>query len=178
MKYLSRVVWSEGMYLGPHHFQVQSRYFEDTIRFATSSLWFEAWGFAACALDPEALRNGTISLLHARGMFPDGLAFHMPESDPVPEPRAIGDLFPPNRESITVLLTVPERRQNGLNCVPAEAANGQHTRFVAEKRLLHDETTGVDEKLVPLGRKNISLTLDTESLEGLQSIPVARVTRI
>src|SRR5690349_7602226 len=90
IKYLSRVVWSEGMYLGPHHFQVQSRYFEDTIRFATSSLWFEPWGLAGCSLDPEALRNGTISLLHARAMFPDGLAFHMPESDPAPEPRAIG----------------------------------------------------------------------------------------
>ena len=84
MKYLSRVVWSEGMYLGPHHFQVQSRYFEDTIRFATSALWFEPWGLGGCSLDPEALRNGTISLLHARGMFPDGLAFHMPESDPAP----------------------------------------------------------------------------------------------
>lgn len=177
MKYLSRVVWSEGMYLGPHHFQVQSRYFEDTIRFATSSLWFEPWGMTDCALDPEALRNGTISLLHARGIFPDGLAFHMPESDPVPEPRPIADLFPPNRESLTILLTVPERKQNGLNCVPAEAAMGQSTRFVAEKKLLHDETTGVDEKPVPLGRKNIALTLDTEPLEGLQSIPLARVTR-
>ena len=70
MKYLSRVVWSEGMYLGPHHFQVQSRYFEDTIRFATSSLWFEPWGMTDCALDSEALRNGTISLLHARRHFP------------------------------------------------------------------------------------------------------------
>ena len=29
MKHLSRLVWSEGMYLGPHHFQAQSRYFED-----------------------------------------------------------------------------------------------------------------------------------------------------
>ena len=54
---------------------------------------------------------------------------------------------------------------------------GQSTRFVAEKRLLHDETTGVDEKPVPLGRKNIALALDTEPLEGLQSIPLARVTR-
>ena len=177
MKYLSRVVWSEGMYLGPHHFQVQSRYFEDTIQFATSSLWFEPWGLTGCALDPEALRNGTVSVLHARGLFPDGLAFHMPESDPVPEPRPIADLFPPNRESITVLLTVPERKQNGLNCVPAEELTGGHTRFVAEKRLLHDETTGVDEKPVPIGRKNIAITLDTEPLEGLQSIPLARVTR-
>ena len=164
--------------MGPHHFQVQSRYFEDTIRFATSSLWFEPWGLTACALDPEALRNGTISLLHARGIFPDGLAFHMPESDPVPEPRPIGDLFPPNRESLTILLTVPERKQNGLNCVPSDTlSESQHTRFVAEKRMLHDETTGVDEKPVQLGRKNIALTLDTESLEGLQSIPIARVTR-
>ncbi|HYP05462.1 MAG TPA: type VI secretion system baseplate subunit TssK, partial [Bryobacteraceae bacterium] len=146
--------------------------------FATSALWFEPWGLAGCALDPEALRNGTVSLLHARGLFPDGLAFHMPDSDPAPEPRAIGELFPPNRESITILLTVPERKQNGLNCVPADSIAGNgNTRFVAEKRLLHDETTGVDEKPVPLGRKNIALALDTEPLEGLQSIPLARVTR-
>jgi type VI secretion system protein ImpJ len=32
MKYLSRVVWPEDMYLGPHHFQAQSRYFEDSQR--------------------------------------------------------------------------------------------------------------------------------------------------
>ena len=57
MKFLSRVVWSEGMYLSPHHFQVQSRYFEDSIRFATSSLWFESFGLVGCGLDAEALRT-------------------------------------------------------------------------------------------------------------------------
>jgi type VI secretion system protein ImpJ len=35
MKFLSRVVWSGGMHLGPHHFQTQSRYFEDTLFFFT-----------------------------------------------------------------------------------------------------------------------------------------------
>ena len=34
MKFLSRVVWSEGMHLGPHHFQTQSRYFEDRSGFS------------------------------------------------------------------------------------------------------------------------------------------------
>ena len=74
MKYLSRVVWSEGMYLGPHHFQVQSRYFEDSIRFATSSLWYMAFGVIGCLLDAEALHNGTVSVIHARGVFDDGSA--------------------------------------------------------------------------------------------------------
>ncbi len=84
MKLLSRVVWSEGMYLGPHHFQVQSRYFEDSIQFATSSLWFSAYGLAGVDLDAHALQNGTVSLIHARGIFPDGLPFNMPESDELP----------------------------------------------------------------------------------------------
>src|SRR6202044_1342611 len=70
MKLLSRVVWSEGMYLGPHHFQVQSRYFEDSIQFATSSLWFSAYGLAGVDLDAHALENGTVSVLHVCRVFP------------------------------------------------------------------------------------------------------------
>src|SRR5579872_7083230 len=104
MKLLSRVVWSDGMYLGPHHFQVQSRYFEDSIQFATSSLWFAAYGLTGVELDAEALRNGTVSLIHARGIFPDGLPFNMPESDPLPGPRAVADHFPPTRDALLVAL--------------------------------------------------------------------------
>ena len=113
MKYLSRVVWSEGMYLGPHHFQAQSRYFEDAVRFATSSLWFEPWGLVGVQLDAEALKNGTVSLVHARGIFPDGLVFHMPECDALPEPRAIADLFPPARDTAVSYthLTLPTNRE-------------------------------------------------------------------
>ncbi|MBI3278976.1 MAG: type VI secretion system baseplate subunit TssK [Acidobacteria bacterium] len=177
MKYLSRVVWSEGMYLAPHHFQVQSRYFEDMAAFAISSLWFEPYGLAGCGLDHEALHNGTVSLLHARGMFADGLPFHMPESDPLPEPRNIAELFPPTRDTLTVELAIPQRRQNGLNCVPEEGANGTPARFVAQRVVLHDETTGVDEREVRLGRKNIRLLLDTEVGEGELALPVARVMR-
>src|SRR6478672_6941677 len=177
MKFLSRVVWSEGMYLGPHHFQVQSRYFEDSIRFATNSLWFEAWGLIGCTLDAEALRNGTVSVIHARGVFPDGLSFNMKESDPLPPARNIAELFPPNRDRLTVLLGIPERKQNGLNCVDAEAGTSPSVRYVAETNLLHDEISGIDEKPVRLGRKNIRLLLDTEAADGYQTLPIARVMR-
>jgi type VI secretion system protein ImpJ len=171
MKYLSRVVWSEGMYLGPHHFQAQSRYFEDSARFTTSSLWFEPWGLVAAQLDPEALKNGTVSLVHARGIFPDGLVFHMPESDALPAARNIADLFPPAQDAVTVMLAVAPRRSEGINTADSSA------RYSAEVRVLHDETTGRDEKPVQVGRKNISLRLDTEPLDDLVSLPIARVQR-
>ncbi len=177
MRTLSRVVWSEGMYLGPHHFQWQSRYYEDTIHFATSALWFEPWGLSGCRLDAEALLNGTVSVLHARGIFPDGLVFDMPDSDPPPPPRNIAELFPPTRERLTILLAVPPRRRDGLNCLPAEQQNGEPVRYLAESRLLADENTGRDEKSVRLGRKNIRLMAETEPLEEWVTLPLARVMR-
>lgn len=174
MKLLSRVVWSEGMYLGPHHFQVQGRYFEDSIRFAISSLWFAAYGLSGMELDGDALHNGTVSLLHARGIFPDGLAFNMPESDPAPDPRPVADVFPPTRDGVTVMLAIPPRAPNGLNCALEE---GPNARYVAETRTLHDENTGVDERPVRLGRKNLRILFDSEPDSGLITLPIARVVR-
>src|SRR5579863_3629072 len=136
MKLLSRVVWSEGMYLGPHHFQVQSRYFEDSIQFATSSLWFASYGLSGLELDADALHNGTVSLLHARGLYPDGLIFNMPESDALPQPRAIADLFPPTRDTIVAMLAIPPRKPNGFNCA-LEPDTVTDARFLAEAQVLH-----------------------------------------
>jgi type VI secretion system protein ImpJ len=176
MKLLSKVVWSEGMYLGPHHFQVQSRYFEDSIQFATSSLWFAAYGLAGVELDADALHNGTVSLLHARGIFPDGLPFNMPESEALPPARAVADLFPPTRDGVTVLLAIPPRKPDGLNC-RLDEGDPSSARYSAESRVLHDENTGADERPVRLGRKNVRLLLDTEPHSDLIALPVARVVR-
>jgi type VI secretion system protein ImpJ len=169
------------MYLGPHHFQSQSRYFEDSIRFAASSLWYEPWGLIAAQLDPEALKNGTVVLVHARGIFPDGLVFHMPESDAPPEPRNIAELFPPVRDSIGLSLAVAPRRPEGSNTLLADG-DGAHAsrgmlRYRAEVKMLYDETTGRDERPVHLGRKNIELRVDTEPLGDLIHLPIARIVR-
>ncbi|MBZ5619133.1 MAG: type VI secretion system baseplate subunit TssK [Acidobacteriia bacterium] len=175
MRLLSRVVWSEGMYLGPHHFQAQSRYFEDSIQFATGSLWFSSFGLVGVELDAEALHNGTVSLVHARGILPDGLPFNMPESDALPEPRAVADLFPPTRDFVTVMLAIPPRKPNGYNCALDE--DGAEARYVAESRVLSDENNGGDERPVRLGRKNLRLLMDTEPARDLLTVPIARVVR-
>ena len=177
MKSLNRVVWSEGMYLGPHHFQAQSRYSEDSIRFCCAQLWPCGFGLTTLAIDLEALLNGTVNLLHASGLLPDGLAFNMPESDALPEPRNFAKLFPPTHQTLTVLLAISMRRQDGLNCAMAEGSASANVRFVSENLLLTDETTGRDEKPVRIGRKNFRLALDTELSGETVSLPIARVMR-
>jgi type VI secretion system protein ImpJ len=164
------------MYLGPHHFQAQSRYFEDAIQFSTDSLWFSPSGLLGYELNAEALRNGTLLLSHARGVFADGLPFDMPSADPLPEPRQVEKLFPPTANALLAYLAVPKRKQLGGNCaLDNNAANG--TRFVAEEHAVFDEITGGDEKAVRFGRKNIRFLLEGEKSEGWQLLPMARIMR-
>lgn len=176
MSFLSRVVWSEGMYIGPHHFQAQSRYFEDSAQFVAAALRRDYYGFLGCEMDAEALRNGTLAVLHARGIFPDGLLFKMPEADPLPPARPIADSFPSDRDKVIVNLSISARKPNGVNCALTEtAANG--TRFTAQTKTVLDEVNGLDEKPLRLGRKNITLALETEGTSQAVTLPIARIMR-
>src|SRR5882672_6859232 len=177
MKRLSKVVWFEGMYLGPHHFQAQRLSFEDLIHFSSSNLWFEPFGLVGYALDPDALRNGTLALVHARGIFPDGLVFHMPESDALPQSRALSRFFPPTQEFLSVLLAVPPHRPNARNCTVPPQESDPDVRYHAEPSVLSDENTGADPRSVYLGRKNIRFIFQPENSDGLSTLPIARIMR-
>lgn len=177
MKPFTKVVWQEGMHLAQHHFQLQSRYFEDSVAFALTQLFFRPYGLAGCELDAEALRNGTVSVLHARGVMADGLAFHIPEADPPPPPRAIGELFSPTQDRHVVCLAIPPYRPGRANCALESGAKDGGLRFVAESRVIADETTGQDEKAILLGRKNLCLLIDAEVSDDVVALPLARVRR-
>jgi len=179
MKFLSRVVWSEGMYLGPHHFQTQSRYFEDSIAFLAASLWLEPWGLLHAELDQKAIRNGHAVLLHASGIFPDGLPFELPNSDPPPPTRNLLEIFPSTDAVLPLYLAVPSRRDNGFDCDLSTIANGAASgvRFSRMQRTLRDETNGIDEREIELGQKNIRLVTEAELTQDMLSISIAHVLR-
>ncbi|HTP34759.1 MAG TPA: type VI secretion system baseplate subunit TssK [Candidatus Acidoferrales bacterium] len=171
-----KVVWSEGMYIGPHHFQLQSRYFEDSIQFVAASLWFEPWGLTGLELDTEALENNTVSLLHARGIFPDGLPFDTPQTDALPEARSIANLVSPAEDAVTLLLGVPLRQIRGPNCAFGDS-QPQFARHIAETRVMPDQNSGLDDRPIQIARKRLKLLLESEPSEGFATLPLARLRR-
>lgn len=175
MKSLSQVVWSEGMYLGPHEFQAQARYFEDAIQFAAAALWFQCYGLIGCTPDAEALRNGTVNLVHASGIFPDGTPFLIPHSDATPAARPIAEVFPPTKDRLTVFLGMTAHKPGARNCTTS--AEPGDSRYFSELRNFNDETSGTDVRPISLRRKNIRLLLETELNERIVSLPMARVQR-
>jgi type VI secretion system protein ImpJ len=176
MKFLSRVVWSEGMHLGPHHFQTQSRYFEDTLWFLNANLRQDAWGFLHLSLDTEAISNGLAILTFASGILPDGLIFDLPDCDPPPAPANLNDLFAPTDSELTLYLAIPRRHDQGLDC---DLTGSPSTRYGSVQRSLRDETISQDENTVDFARKNLALysQAQAETEADTISLPVARILR-
>lgn len=175
MRTLTKPVWSEGMYLGPHHFQAQNRYFEDALNFVTSSLWRDAFGFAGLQFDQDALRNGTLALTHARGLFADGLTFDLPGSDSAPVPREFAALFSPVADHLTMHLAIPALVRDGQNTGRGDST--ANVRYLSLEQTLPDQNTGLDEKPIQVGRKNLQLLGDNEISDRYVSLPVVRLLR-
>jgi type VI secretion system protein ImpJ len=175
MRTLTKPVWSEGMYLGPHHFQAQNRYFEDSLNFVTASLWRDAFGFSGLQFDSDALRNGSLALTHARGLFEDGLAFDLPGSDVAPKPRDFAALFSPVADHLTMHLAVPRTLRDGKNTSLED--NSSELRYLGAEQMLPDQNTGLDEKPIKVGRKNLQLLAEAEITEQYVSLPVVRILR-
>jgi type VI secretion system protein ImpJ len=174
MKFLSRVVWSEGMHLSPQHFQMQSRYFEDSLWFLNGSLHNHPWGLLSVSLDADAVRNGLAVLRYASGIFPDGMVFELPDSDPAPTPLSLRDLFSPTDSEILLYLAVPPREDKGSD---TDLNNGHSSRYGTFERKLKDETISEDEYAVTLGRKNFVLCSGAQLQADWVSFPLARIRR-
>lgn len=173
-KWLSRVVWSEGMHLGPHHFQIQSRYFEDAIHFVARHAWFEPWGFISYKLDEHAILNGNVALSYAHGIFKDGLAFVIPECDEKISQLNITENLPGDR-SVLVLLAVPKRKDNAQNC--DLEGNHNHCRYWVKAKDFADVNNGRDRQLVNVAEKNIAIITERDLDGSMSAIPLARITR-
>ena len=175
MRQLQKVLWTKGVLLTPQHLQLQDRYLEDLLSFQISALVGNPWGIAALEIDRELLDDGTFGLSRARGLFADGLAFAMPEADPLPEPRPLEGSFAPDQASLNVYLAIAEYRPGGRNV--SSVQEGRDSRFSAEVVFQRDENTGQAEKPVQLARKNLRILLEGEILEGNAVLPIARVVR-
>lgn len=174
MKRLQPVIWSKGTALAPQHLQNQDRFFESSLQFRINALTFRPWGFQELTIDHQELANGNFSITRASGVLPDGLLFDIPDSDDAPPAKALGEAFPEDSDELDIYLAVPEYKERGLN-VSASADSG--ARYRSETILLRDETTGLTERPVQIGRKNFRLLTAAEMREGYSALRVARVRR-
>src|SRR5262249_10060541 len=106
MSWENRVLWSEGTFLQPQHFQQHDRFFETHVELRRRALRPYSWGFLDLVIDDSLLELGKLALQSARGVLPDGTPFDCPARDPLPPPFDV----PPTLRDSLVVLTLPLRR--------------------------------------------------------------------
>jgi type VI secretion system protein ImpJ len=101
-----KVVWGEGMFLRPQHFQQQERYLESFAHSRAMAGESYFWGFRELELNIEALALGKLVLNKAVGIFRDGTPFSLPGTDILPTPLEIA----PTLKNERIFLAFPMRR--------------------------------------------------------------------
>src|SRR6185295_8771200 len=175
MKLFQPVIWSKGTFLTPQHLQAQDRFIENQLHFQIDALNFRPWGFSRLTINQESLATGDFSLAVASGIFPDGLPFDIPDSDPSPEVKPIAAYFENKENSRDVYLAIPHYVDRGLNVTPPD--HNTATRYISDVAMFRDENNGVAEKLIQVARKRFRLLVDGDSREGSTTMRIARVKR-
>lgn len=163
------VIWSEGQFVKPQHFQQTDRYLEHYVNVRLGSkCWY---GFADLELNQEFLSFGKIALVRARGIMPDGTAFDIPHDQPPPEPLTILDATAANQ---TVYLTLP-LRSDGMSEVrwPDTFGNTRYFHRIEDIRDTHSHQG--NHTPVALAVPNLQLALERDDRSAFTGLALGRI---
>lgn len=168
----NKIVWSEGLFLRPQHLQQHERYLERCIELRAGSLSRQSWGFTELELEPDLLAVGRIGLRRARGVFPDGTPFSMPDDDPLPAPLEVD----PSCRDEVIHLTLPLRSPSRPDSAWPDAPADRLVRYRVRETEAVDASGSVDGSVVlEVGGLATRLLSESRPLEGLARIPLAKV---
>ena len=168
MNKAEKVVWTEGMFLRPHHFQRTESFLQSHIREWGTLQRPYLWGFLDLEFDEAMLRQGRIALSYASGLLPDGTPFSFRHG---PAPLDIPD----NLTNSRVALALPARRGGREGVIFSESPDSL-ARYVAfEEEVDDDNAIAVGAAALQFGRLRLKLMLESELSAEWTAIGVAEV---
>lgn len=167
----NRVLWSEGMFLRTQHFQQQDRFLEATVRGALQAGQLHTFGFRSLTLDPALLDAGQVSVTSARGIFPDGTPFSIPDLMDAPLPLAITS----DMGEGAVQLALPLEPSGGVSFDPAHA-EPSGARYRGRIQAVRDAIQGgADPEEIEIARPQALLLSPGKTLSGYTALPIADI---
>src|SRR3954454_4638477 len=173
MSWYTKVAWTEGLFLRPHHFQQNDRYhehlLEQRVRFATPY----PWGFVTLEIDRDLAQQSKFALRRACGILPDGTPFEVPADGPLPAPIAVPD----GASSQIVWLSMPMASANMREADDREAESA--ARYVIGAEPFIDSTSSLRvEEEVDIAFPRLAFELRKTAKPGYTSLGIARILEV
>ena len=175
MEQQQKVLWTEGMFLTPHHFQQWDRYYEHLIQQRLHNLAPLAWGVRELAINEEALENGQVSISRFSGVLPDGLLVNAPGTDDPLAARDVGDRFPAEKERLAVYLAAPIVPDGGVAQDPTGNHDGRPTRYRQKTVSARDANDEAGQRDIQIAATHLRILFEGESLDDHTWIQIAEL---
>lgn len=174
MSWDSKVLWTEGLFLQPHHFQQADRYTEALVGGLARRIRPYGWGVSQLEIDDEVLKVGQFALKTVAGLTHDGTVFRVPMTDDHPPALEV----PTTVKDCVVYLTVPQRRQGAAE-VDLSGAEMSASRLRPSEIEVVD-VMGQQKKPVTLGvgKLRLQFALAVDDLADKLAIPIARIIEV
>jgi len=171
MPWHNKVIWSEGLFLRPHHFQQQDRYFEHLLDSRCTSLQVHGWGITELVIDKNLLSLGKFSITSCKGLLADGTPFNIPDDAPPPSPIPV----PAEIHNEKIYLGLPLSRR-GLIETDNKNINESLARFNPQETDIDDSLAGHESTAtLQVGQLRLRVLLENEDRNNFSCIGLARI---
>jgi type VI secretion system protein ImpJ len=172
----SKVLWGEGLFLRPQHFQRQDAYHEWRLAEVASSLHPYAWGVRKLQVDTDALSNGVLRLEQLHAILPDGEVINAPLDDPLPPPISLHHADTNVAELVFHAALAPLRSTGSNFAADTEGSDGS-VRYVQKNQSTPDLFTQAADAEITTVHKVVRILQDPEPRDHLVSLPLGRIRR-
>lgn len=172
----TKVLWGEGLFLRPQHFQQQDHYHERRLHEMAQALHPYSWGVLNLQYDKDALSNNTLRLLELSLIFQDGEIINAPVVDDLPDPFDLSEL-PVSQQTVTYFVALPSLKSFGGNF--SSQANPNNSARYAQINVATPDlfTLAVDAELTYL-KKTVRLISENDPRDSYVSFPAVRLRRV
>ena len=172
-----KILWGEGLFLRPQHFQQQDAYHEWRLAQMSRLLHPYAWGVRHIKVDLDALQTGLLRLLELQVVLPDGELFNAPAEDELPPPVALSSLTQDGAGDALFHLAMAPVRSSGTNMASTPDEADTAVRYFRSPIQSADAfTDAVAAELVVL-RKSARLLPDSAPRAHLVTLPLVRLRK-
>lgn len=170
----SGILWSEGTFVKPQHFQQQQRHIEHVLRSRINALNAYFYGLSQLNIDRELLKLGRIGLSYATGVMPDGTFFEIPYQDLAPKPLEIGHLRDSASRDIYLALPITNDAVSEVDTAQDSAIElARYKMAPLNVRDLYTKGGGFAE--VSICQLSPKLMQGSDNLSSYTSIPICRI---
>lgn len=170
-----KILWGEGLFLRPQHFQCQDSYAEILAKRALLAANPYAWGIRDIDLDAESLKNGILRFNRISAIFANGDFFSAPDVDQLPPPLALADAVGDDGVG-DFHLALHHINAHGGNCTESTSDSAQ-ARYLVVPRDTADLYTDAAEADIATLSQIAYLKSEGENRDQFLTLPIARIRR-